>query len=147
MAELLVMTMNHGMDKLTQEKVDKMTPEQKRSYEARSQYGDVIVVRPDGHKWGTKECPPDYVVVKIPEMSYEEAKKYEESLCEDFIEKDGKVGKRIIRVRKHNFLKVDVEAAQLGSTSMSLSKTQAIAKVAIKSGLSTEITAPVKSIK
>jgi len=26
MAELLVMTMNHGMDKLTQEKVDKMTP-------------------------------------------------------------------------------------------------------------------------
>jgi hypothetical protein len=147
MAELLVMTMNHGMDKLTQEQVDKMTPEQKRQYESRSQYGDVIVVRPDGHKWGTKECPPDYVVVKIPEMSYEEARKYEESLHEEVTGKDGQIEKLLLRVRKHKFLKADVESAQLGSESMSLSKTQAIAKVAVKSGLSTEISAPVKSVK
>ena len=42
--------------------------------------GDIVVVRPDGWKWGNKECPPDYIIVKLPSMSFEDAKEYEKKL-------------------------------------------------------------------
>jgi hypothetical protein len=37
-----------------------------QAYNARSLIGDIIVVRPDGWKWGSEECLPRFVVVKIP---------------------------------------------------------------------------------
>lgn len=80
MAELLVRAQAHWMDSLKQEDIDKMTPEQKQSYEARSQVGDIIVVRPDGWQWGKCECLPDYVVIKRPDLKIEDAKVYEEQL-------------------------------------------------------------------
>jgi hypothetical protein len=80
MAELLIRAKKHWMDDLKQEEIDKMTKEQKQSYDARSQIGDIIVVRPDGWNWGKEECLPNFVVVKVPQMTDEEAKKYEESL-------------------------------------------------------------------
>ena len=44
--------------------------------------GDIIVVKPDGWTWGNKECPPRYIIVKIPSMSVETAKEYEKALTE-----------------------------------------------------------------
>ena len=38
--------------------------------------GDIVVVMPDGHTWGTKECPPDFLVVKVLGLSVLDAKAY-----------------------------------------------------------------------
>ena len=38
--------------------------------------GDIVVVMPDGHKWGNAECLPTFVIVKIPGLSVETAMKY-----------------------------------------------------------------------
>ena len=80
MAELLIKAKPHWMDDLKQEDIDKMTKEQKLSYDARSQLGDIVVVRPDGWNWGREECLPNFIIVKVPQMTETEAKKYEESL-------------------------------------------------------------------
>jgi hypothetical protein len=68
MAELLVRATGHYLDKLSKEEVDKMTSEQKQSYEARSQKGDVICVFPDG---ACKEKPAPntpFVIIKVPKI-------------------------------------------------------------------------------
>jgi len=83
MAELLVKAKDHWMDSLKQEDIDKLSDHQKEAYEARTRKGDIIVVRPDGWKWGKEECPPNFVVIKLPEVKYEDAKKYEDSLMEE----------------------------------------------------------------
>lgn len=54
-----------------------------RMYDARSQVGDIIVVKPDSWVWGNKECLPQFVVGKVPNITEEEAKKYEEKLEQD----------------------------------------------------------------
>jgi len=82
MAKLLIRAQAHYLDKLTQEEVDKMTKEERQSYDARSQIGDIIVVRPDGWVWGKEECLPNFVVVKIPDKA-EDVKYLEESLMQD----------------------------------------------------------------
>lgn len=38
--------------------------------------GDIVVVKPDGHEWGKDERLPKFVVVKIPGLPVETAKKY-----------------------------------------------------------------------
>jgi len=76
--------------------------------------GDIIVVRPDGWKWGGKEQPPNYVVISIPDISFEDAKEYEKSLYEPrireiFEDKTGKVVRItenegiVLKQRKHKF--------------------------------------------
>lgn len=82
-AELLVRAKSHWMDNLTQAEIGLLIADKKitqESYNARSQIGDVIVVRPDGWQWGKEECLPNYIVIQIPDLKYEDAKKYEESL-------------------------------------------------------------------
>jgi len=112
-----------------------MTGAEKARYEARSQPGDVIVVRPDGWKWGKAERLPDFVVVKAPELSMAEAKKYEESLI-DLHSGD------LVRVRKYNiFPAVIATAVEQAKDSISLVKT--VESIATKSGLATEISPPV----
>ena len=83
MAEILIRAKTHWKDAWTLEQINKLAPEQKQSYEVRSQIGDIIVVRPDGWKWGKEECPPHFIVLKVPELKYVDAKKYEESLIDD----------------------------------------------------------------
>jgi hypothetical protein len=61
MAELLIKASPHWMDKLSYEEVI-----DKRAYNSRVCIGDIIVVRPDGWKWGKCECLPDFIVVKVP---------------------------------------------------------------------------------
>jgi hypothetical protein len=41
--------------------------------------GDFVVVMPDGHQWGAKECPPHFVTVSCPEVTVEQARQYLDS--------------------------------------------------------------------
>lgn len=77
MAELLVKAKPHWMDSLDPDKID---PALKGDYDSRAQVGDIIVVMPDGHEWGKAERLPNFIVVKVPDMKYEDAKKFEEPL-------------------------------------------------------------------
>jgi hypothetical protein len=110
-----------------------MSVGEKQSYEARSQIGDIIVVRPDGWAWGKCECPPEYVIVKVPTMKEVDAKYLEQSLMETYTDKDGKEQQRMLRIRKHSL--TDVVGATLTSTAL-------ISKVSVKIGLATEVSQP-----
>lgn len=38
--------------------------------------GQPVVVRPDGWKWGKREGPPLFVLVKVPQLSVEEVEEF-----------------------------------------------------------------------
>ena len=38
--------------------------------------GDVIIAKPNGWRWGKKECLPSYYIIKIPDLSVKEAESY-----------------------------------------------------------------------
>jgi hypothetical protein len=104
-------------------------------FEDGAKKGDIIVVRPDGWVWGTSECLPQYVVVKMAGVTEEYAKKYEESLTEQVAKvapmvnvapvKGGKIleapvedlkiapqemTSNIVRARKYSIPREDVDA-------------------------------------
>ena len=83
MAELLVWARGHWLDDTPQDKIDAMTNDELVSFNARIQKGDVVVVRPDGWEWGALECPPDFIVIKVPDMKFEDAQLYEQSLTDN----------------------------------------------------------------
>jgi len=67
----------------------------------RSRLGDIIVVRPDGHVWGNEECLPRFIVVKITNLSYDDAKHLEESLMlDDGLDEHGVMKRKMAKVRK-----------------------------------------------
>ena len=75
--------------------------------------GDIIVVRGDEWVWGTEECLPNYVVIKLPGVPVSEASKYEEPLTEEVqVEREGKMEteSKIVRARKHSVPVADVDA-------------------------------------
>ena len=116
MAELLVRAKAHWMDDLTQKDVDKLSAGERESYDARSQIGDIVCVYPDG---ACNENPaPDscYVIVKIPELDYKEAKeKYEQSLMSD-PDKDG--NRVLLRHRMYALPEVDIKTLVLTTSKM-----------------------------
>ena len=62
MAELLVAAQNHELP-------DDPDKDRRGCYKR----GYVIVIMPDGHPWGTKECLPWSVVIKLPGVSVHNA--------------------------------------------------------------------------
>jgi len=108
MAELLVRAKPHWQDEWDATKVASLTLQELRSYNARSQIGDIIVVRPDGWLWGREECLPNYVVIKIPDLKIEDAKKYEESL-QDTTDKEKSI---LLKVRKYQIPKTIIDNAK-----------------------------------
>jgi len=67
----------------------------------RSRLGDIIVVRPDSHVWGNEECLPRFIVVKITNMTYDDAKHLEESLMvDDGLDEHGIMKRKMAKVRK-----------------------------------------------
>lgn len=40
--------------------------------------GDIVAVQPDGHHWGSCECLPAFIVVRIPGVSVDDARRYTE---------------------------------------------------------------------
>ncbi len=92
-AELLVRAKPHWKDSWSQQYVNSLSAAEKEQYDTRTQREDIIVVRPDGWVWGSEECLPNFVVIKIPGMSYETAKQYEGSLMDSETGKLKKVKK------------------------------------------------------
>ena len=67
----------------------------------RSRLGDIIVVRPDSHVWGNEECLPRFIVVKVTNMTYDDAKHLEESLMvDDGLDEHGIMKRKMAKVRK-----------------------------------------------
>lgn len=87
MAELLVRAKKHWMDDLTAEQVDKLPIDEKESYNARCQIGDIIVVKPDGWEWGREECLPTFLVIKLPGVNVSDVEHLTQPLNGD-VEKD-----------------------------------------------------------
>ena len=77
MAELLVRAHKSWMEDIPQATKDTWYEWQWAKYNRRRRKGNPIVVKPDGWKWGRKECLPQYVVVRV-DMSVAEARKYVE---------------------------------------------------------------------
>jgi len=143
-AELLVRAKPHWMDSFTQTEVDKLSPGDKQSYEARSQIGDIVVVRPDGWKWGKEECLPNFVVVKVPGMSEAETKQYENPLMvQNGIDERGMPIMVMLRHRKYALPKTDITVIK--TNTVTFSKTSLIANTITKIGLASEISAPINS--
>ena len=111
MAELLVRAKGHWRDSTTQKEIDAMTPEQLKDFNSRSQFGDIIVVREDGWVWGNEECLPNFIVVKLPGLSVEESKIYEESLMlQDGLDENNEPNMYMTKVRKYQVPLATVQA-------------------------------------
>jgi len=99
------------------------------SHYTHAKAGDIVAVRPDGHKWGKKECLPLFKVVKKPEMKYEDAKVYEQSLTEEVdVEIEGKIEKQqeVVRDRKYYFDGETIKAKVLSTEKISVVSEKAI---------------------
>lgn len=101
MAEFLIYNKVHWMSKLSQQEVEayiKKYPKFLVKYDARSQMGDVVEVRPDGYWTGPKAKvyrKDTFLVVTVPELSFKDAEQYGKPLCDE----DNKV----LRKRRYNF--------------------------------------------
>lgn len=51
--------------------------------------GYPVVVMPDSHTWGREECPPTFVLIKIPGASVDKVRKYLEPEREGTANADG----------------------------------------------------------
>jgi hypothetical protein len=80
MAELLVHAKGHWMDNMTQAEIDALDDNRRASRNARTQFGDIIVVKPDGWGWGNEERLPNYIVVQLPGVSVDDVQQYVEGL-------------------------------------------------------------------
>jgi len=131
-AEFLVKAKPHWKDSWSAEKVKSLTIKEKEEYDARSQIGDIIVVKPNGANYGKREKPPWYVVIKIPDMPYKEAKKYEDKLIEDL----GEGNFKLLKKRKYQLDTLVVDQAKLEiSGTKTLNKTTAISKIETKTAV------------
>ena len=72
-AELLVKAKSHWMKAIdTAGQYTAWMAEYHRSIDK----GQVVCIMPDGHKWGKKERPPIFIVIKIPGISVEQLQIY-----------------------------------------------------------------------
>lgn len=83
MAELLIRAKTHWKDEWNNAKVKSLTPLELEIYNARTQLGDIVIVKPDDWVWGGEECLPNFVIVKLPGVSVEEVNNYMESLMDN----------------------------------------------------------------
>lgn len=129
MAELLVHAKVHWMELADREKWSK---DQIAQFERRTRLGDVICVREDGWGWGGRECPPDYVVIKIPGVPAGALKYLEEpdedgdvhkgrrrwNIPKTFIKEtkalDSKLGVRVVSVLTVSNMLIDKRTNPLG---------------------------------
>jgi len=80
MAELLIRASGHWLDSKTQGEVDAMPQGERDSYNARTQVGDIIIVKPDGWEWGKEECLPTFLVIKLPQVDVATVEHFTQSL-------------------------------------------------------------------
>lgn len=89
-AEFLVKANPHWQDGWKQSDINKLSESELKSHNARLEIGDIVVIRPNGWVWGREECLPDYYIIKVPNLTVEDAKYLEQNL-EDV---DGNILKR-----------------------------------------------------
>lgn len=89
-AEFLVLAKNLSNDAAD---TSQMSEKEKQEFDARQRSGDIVVVRPDGWQWGAKEQPPTFFVIKIPGMTVDEAKVFEESAIDATDPKNPRISK------------------------------------------------------
>lgn len=87
--------------------------------------GDVIVVRESGHEWGGKECPPDFVVLKLP-ITVGEARKYLEPMEENLLVGASPIKR--VAMRRHS---VDLDAPGVAHNA-TLTRAQILAHIKLK---------------
>jgi len=102
-----------------------------------SHKGDIIIVKPDGWKWGKCECPPEYVIVKLPNVKPDDIKHYEQTLTTE-PDKDGKT--EILKRRKYaiDTATVDTCASEIGGVK-EISKVSFDSKLITKTAVTTEV--------
>jgi len=83
MCELLIQAKGHWMDDFTQEQIDALDDSKKASRNARIQLGDIVVIKPNGWVWGREETLPNYYIIKVPNISVEEAEYATQSLMDN----------------------------------------------------------------
>lgn len=95
--------------------------------------GDIITVKPDGWKWGDKECLPAFMVVKVPNLDEKQVKIYEEPLYTASIEPEKPP--EVTKVRKYNiplsFMKSEMDT---GKSELITQKTVLDAALVAKTG-------------
>ncbi|HHL39622.1 MAG TPA: hypothetical protein ENJ37_03880 [Deltaproteobacteria bacterium] len=62
--------------------------------------GDVVAVAPDGHRWGRDEALPKFLVVRVPGLPVERARRYTEPLYDPL---DASPESRVMRRRRYRF--------------------------------------------
>ena len=102
-AELLVKAEPSWMESIPKEKWSKYGITQEE-YDHRWEVGDVVVVKPDNWKWGRFECPPRFVIIKVPQIDVESLKSLEEPLYFG----EGKE-KKLLKKRKWRFSPLYIE--------------------------------------
>ena len=81
--------------------------------------GHVVCVMPDGHPWGKKECLPDFVVLKVPDMTIEEAQVYlEEKNVNPRTEQQKSIARRS--------MKLDIDHTSLSKTAKNSLKNKGV---------------------
>lgn len=120
-AEFLVYAKTHWM-----ESVDRTgwSAKQLKEYGRRLVKGNPIVVRPDGWKWGKRERPPDFVVIKVPDMSVKEAVGYLVDAKDTSVLPNVESGEYPTKYRrKYQFSTTDVDTASSLTGVISTTKT------------------------
>ena len=97
--------------------------------ESRSRKGDIIVVKSDGWKWGKEECPPRFVVVKLPNVKVEDVKHYEQPLMDD-------KGENPIMLKRRKYA---IPTTMVDNCSTELGGTKEIPKVTFDANLITKV--------
>ena len=99
------------------------------SHWSHAKTGDIIAVRPDGHKWGKKECLPLFKVIKKPDIKYKDAKVYEQSLTEEVdvvVDKKTTKEMKVVRDRKYYFDGETIKSKMLATEKIAVVSEKAI---------------------
>ena len=106
------------------------------SHYTHAKKGDIVAVRPDGYKWSEKEKSGLFMVVKKPDIKYEDAKQYEQSLTEEVdVVIDGKTEKQQETVRDRKYY---VELGVIKTKDLSTEKTLVSSEKALLSEVTVE---------
>jgi hypothetical protein len=96
------------MDSLTSQEVANL--KDLDGYNARTEIGDIIVVKPDGWKWGAEERLPTFIVVKAPQIDLAAAENYAEPLRAPWMIL-GELRSIVVRRRKYRIPPALIQAA------------------------------------
>jgi len=106
------------------------------SYERCPRKGDIIVVKPNGWKWGKKEGLPKFIIVKVPDMTVKEAEAYLDQVdVQEGLQDDGEKNIVTKKICKYNFTGLMVDNTKSLGGKISVNKTSAQSVIQTKTVL------------